>query len=69
MEKNQRKQAEHILSVLERQTFADFYGAVEDGDTAPFTNYIEGADNAPTRDEILDKIVRVFRLDWNDGGM
>lgn len=69
MKEHHRKQAEIILSGLERQNFADFYGKVEEDDCSPFTKYLEGIEGTPSKEDILDTIVRVFRLDWEDGGM
>lgn len=42
--------AEKILRALESQYFVDWY-------EGKFVDYIEGADDAPSREEVLDWIV------------
>ncbi len=62
MTKTQKKQAEQILEVLERQPFADFYG--EDGE---FDVYIQNGIFEPEKreqrkKEMLQRIVELFAL-------
>lgn len=47
--------AKSILNTLEGQRFADFY-------TGSFVNYIEGAEDCPTKQEILFEIKKLFDL-------
>jgi hypothetical protein len=54
--------AEDILKVLSLQKFADFYGIPPVTDLSPFTKYLVGDDDAPTRDEILKKICQLFNV-------
>lgn len=49
--------AQTILEGLEGQRFTDWY-------ETDFFDYIEGCENAPSKEEILKKIKRIFRLDF-----
>ena len=53
---NKKEIAEKILKTLERQKFADWY---RDGD---FDRYISGDLYGPTKEEILEKIEKMFDL-------
>lgn len=50
------KEAEKILEVLETQSFRNFY-------EGKFDKYITGEDEKISRDEILQSVVKVFKLD------
>lgn len=55
--------ASKILHAMESQDFADFYGTEsEDGELSPFSSYVMGMPDAPSRDEILQEIVRIFHI-------
>lgn len=56
MTEEQKAIAEMILSTLERQKFTDFYN------TGDFDRYIRGEEDAKSRDEILEEIVKLFRI-------
>ena len=47
---NEQIIAEKILRALESQYFADWY-------ERKFLDYIEGADNAPSKEEVLEWII------------
>lgn len=55
--------AEDILNVLTRRKFGEFYGEVVFQDRCPFSLYLEGHPDAPTRDEILDTICKLFKTE------
>ena len=49
------KVAGEVLSGLERQAFADWY-------ETDFIDYVEGAEDARSKEEILEDIKRIFRI-------
>jgi hypothetical protein len=54
--------ANAIYEVLTSQRFANFYGAVEIEDKAPMSRHITGDDGCLNGLEILQEIVKVFRI-------
>jgi hypothetical protein len=60
----QKKKADEIFHLLSTRNFSDFYGTVpEDApDESPFGKYLRGDDGAPTKDDILQEIVYLFKL-------
>ena len=61
MTDNQKKAAEKIYGILMTQDFADFYN---DGAAAgaPFEKHVEGDEDAPSKKEILELIIHLFRI-------
>ena len=62
MTDTQKEAAKKIYNTLTSQRFADFYGEVDICDDAPMSRHICGDKGAPEKDEILQKIVDLFRL-------
>lgn len=66
MTNGQYATASKILHAMESQDFADFYGTESEdllpNDVSPFSSYIMGMENAPSRDSILEDIVRIFHI-------
>ena len=54
---NKKQLAEVILEGLERQRFNDWY------DGGDFEDYITGEKGAPSKEKILEDILRLFNLD------